>query len=570
MNFAKAPKMKQPAQKKDGSVYSGSSYPVGNKPVNSKPSYDKDFNENLETSNREEKDYDEDNEAEEAEEDPEEEEDPDEEKDFKPKIPTIKNRNYNLYKANQRGGHQSYRNQIGRKAGVSKYGGRPANAYNHQKKAQNRPEVDDDEAIIRHTNERNRKQNQIEHDFTRRNSSVGRANRISRATWQLESSIFENELSKINFVDQCPYRLQLQRHNLPGNFNFRYSQQATSTNSRSGETFIQVPNTNVNAQMDEKALKLSLVQFEIVPLLDVGGSLEIELGLNVDFDLSVNNVSVIACIKHGRISSSLHGCLNKLQVNSSNLNDHTQISRAFIPYPKSGQWFVSIVAFCHKNHVLPSHGLSDQSRPIGQDYKDCDRPYSSVLLNIRSASCNACPEKRGTCRNQLQNGVVFSYCECRPSYYGFECKERDDNYMEEVQQQLLTELLVLSLSNVLWLPVIIIAFYKSLWVESLIYIFTMALSASFHVCSSTSAYSMCLISPVTLEFGCLFISCLCVCVTIISLGDIGLSLKCTLHMLAAIWTALLIHLQFTPFWMYTCSSILFSLIMLTSWVRIGG
>ena len=549
--------MKQPAQKKDGgTVYSGNGYAVGSKP--NKPSYDKDFSENLE--NREEKDYDEDNEAEEAEEDPEEEEDPDEEKDFKPKIPTIKNRNYNVYKANQRGGHQQYRNQVGR-AGLNKY--QPNANYNHRKKAHNKPEVDDDEVIIRHANERARK-NQIETDFTRRNSS--RANRISRATWLLENSIFENELSKINFVDQCPYRLQLARHNLPGNFNFRYSQQAASTNSRAGETFIQVPNSNVNAQMDEKALKLSLVQFEIVPLLDVGGSLEIELGLNVDFDLSVNNVSVIACIKHGRISSSLHSCLNKLQVNSSNLNEHTQISRAFIPYPKSGHWFVSIVAFCHKNHALPSHGLSHQSRPIGQDYKDCDRPYSSVLLNIRSASCNACPEKRGTCRNQLQNGVVFSYCECRPSYYGFECKERDDNYMDEVQQQLLTELLVLSLSNVLWLPVIIIAFYKSLWVESLIYIFTMSLSAAFHVCSSTSAYSMCLISPSVLEFGCLFISCLCVCVTIISLSDIGLSLKCTLHMLAAIWTALLIHLQFTPFWMYTCSSILFSLIMLTSWV----
>ena len=41
---------------------------------------------------------------------------------------------------------------------------------------------------------------------------------------------------------------------------------------------------------------MSLVQFEFVPLLDAGGSLEIELGLNIDFDYQVNNVSVIACV----------------------------------------------------------------------------------------------------------------------------------------------------------------------------------------------------------------------------------------------------------------------------------
>ena len=81
------------------------------------------------------------------------------------------------------------------------------------------------------------------------------------------------------------------------------------------------------------------------------------------------------------------------------------------------------------------------------------------LLNIKSASCNEenCASKRGTCRNQLQNGLVFSYCECRPNYYGFECKEQIDNDKEEVQQQLLIELLALALSNLLWLPVIVIA-----------------------------------------------------------------------------------------------------------------
>lgn len=232
------------------------------------------------------------------------------------------------------------------------------------------------------------------------------------------------------------------------------------------------------------------------------------------------------------------------------------------------QYFVSIIAFCHKDTQFPHHGLSGHSNVIGQESKECDRPYTSVLLNIKSSSCDEhnCPSKRGTCRNQLQNGLALSYCECRPSYFGFNCKEQVDNYREEVQQQLLTELLVLSLSNVLWLPVIVIAFYKALWVESLIYILTMFLSTSFHVCASTSSYAICLINPITLEFGTLFISCLCVCVTIVSLSDMGLSLKCTLHMFAAIWTALLIHLQWSPFWMYTFSSILFSLIMLTSWV----
>jgi len=574
LNYAKMPKMKQPAQKKDS--YPGNTNRI---PINKPPQFDKEFSENIETqSNKEEKDYEDENENEE--ELDEDEENEEEEEVLNQNKHNFRNKNHSnkvaqQSKPNQRNQHNQFRgNQVhnSNRNHQMKFNQNVNNPKHRSKPAHD----DDEEEINQYTKERvNRKP--YEYDFTRRNASRGR---VQRAAWQLENSIFQSELSRISFVDQCPYRLQFSRHNLPGNFNFKFSQSSTSANSRHAEAFIQVPNTNLNhLQNTEKETKLSLVQFEIVPLLDVGGMLEIELNLNIDFDTAVNNVSVIACLKHNRIATSLNDCLSKLQVNSTNMSQN-KISKTLIPYPKSGHYFISIISFCHKNTQLPYHGLSGHSSSIGQESKNCDHPHSSVLLNIKSESCNEnediCPSKRGTCKNELQNGLPFSYCECRPSHYGFRCshtlrstsntKEHIDNYTEEVQQQLLIELLVLTLSNLLWIPVIIIAFYKALWVESLVYILTMFVTTSFHACSSTSIYAICLINPVTLEFGCLFISCLCICVTIISLSDMGLSLKCILDMFAAIWTSLLIHLQWSPFWMMVFSSILFSLLMFTSWL----
>ena len=319
--------MKQPAQKKDSYSGNANRAPV----VNGKPTtqFDKEFNENLDVqSNKDDKDYEDENEddIDEDEENEDEEESLSQKHNFRNK--NHSNKNYQTKPLNQRNQFRGA-NQIHGRNHQMKF-----NQNQNNQRYRNKPAPDDDEEeITQYTKERANRKNQHEYDFTRRNVS---RNRVQRAAWQLENSIFESELSKISFVDQCPYRLQLVRHNLQGNFNFRYSQMPASTNSRHGETFIQVPNTNVNHQLGDQRMKLSLVQFEIVPLLDVGGGLEVELGLNIDFDTTVNNVSVIACVKHNRIATSLNNCLNKLQVNSSNLSQN-KISTTFIPYPKSGQ-----------------------------------------------------------------------------------------------------------------------------------------------------------------------------------------------------------------------------------------
>ena len=64
---------------------------------------------------------------------------------------------------------------------------------------------------------------------------------------------------------------------------------------------------------------------------------------------------------YNRIAKSLHNCLTKLQVNSSsNLDQNAKLTKTFIPYPRSGHYFVSLISFCHKNTKFPSHGLTSQ------------------------------------------------------------------------------------------------------------------------------------------------------------------------------------------------------------------
>ena len=100
------------------------------------------------------------------------------------------------------------------------------------------------------------------------------------------------------------------------------------------------------------------------------------------------------------------------------------------------------------------------------------------------------------------NIIFMSYAEVleciNSGYNGISCSN-DENYMS-VSLQLL-EMLLLTMSNLFFLPAIIIGLYRRYWQETVVYIIAMVCSTMYHACDqfSTQKY-YCIAEYDTLQY----------------------------------------------------------------------
>lgn len=100
--------------------------------------------------------------------------------------------------------------------------------------------------------------------------------------------------------------------------------------------------------------QLTIVQFDVLPLVDVGGSLDISIHLEVgksDEIFMKNEVILIVCVRRGRVPDRVDGVMICGEENMMmNLSTRGKFDgNLLIPYPQPDTWHVGMQARCFSN-----------------------------------------------------------------------------------------------------------------------------------------------------------------------------------------------------------------------------
>lgn len=318
---------------------------------------------------------------------------------------------------------------------------------------------------------------------------------------------------------------------------------------------------SINVSVDE----LAMMQFEVNHVSDIGGTLTFQMKLEEDSNLknvtqSLYNVSVVACLSYQARAIPLYPqdmCLNytgdfsksKIQVNSS--SETNRIGSIHVPFPEPGLWFITLKPFCF-NDSLPTDCTSD----LGS---------LNVSLIIESNMCTADNCGRfGDCYNYMSGGFIFSTCVCRHGYIGWGCT--DDSRVTSLTELLIAALL-LTISNLFFIPAIIMAIRQKYYTEAFVYACTMFFSTFYHACDAGEGiYSYCLMRLNVLQFCDFYSAILSLWVTLIAMSDIRNALKSIVHMAGAIGIALGTEYNRTSLWVLVVPALIGLALMTQSWM----
>ncbi|KJE89551.1 hypothetical protein CAOG_000999 [Capsaspora owczarzaki ATCC 30864] len=113
-------------------------------------------------------------------------------------------------------------------------------------------------------------------------------------------------------------------------------------------------------------------------------------------------------------------------------------------------------------------------------------PLSSTVtyqIQVSPVDClQSC--SHGTCTLDTFGASLVSYCSCNRPYSGWSCDEIDD------YSAYIGYMFFLTVSNLAFLPAIIVSIRRKLWTECVVYTFTMFGSAFYHICDSNISLCM--------------------------------------------------------------------------------
>nr|CAD7414452.1 unnamed protein product [Timema poppensis] len=160
-----------------------------------------------------------------------------------------------------------------------------------------------------------------------------------------------------------------------------------------------------------------------------------------------------------------------------------------------------------------------------------------VSYGVESYPCgeNNCGQF-GHCFNYNSGGLIYSSCVCLHGYTGWGCT--DDSKVSSLGD-LLVAALLLTLSNLLFIPAIIIAIRRKFFTEAFVYLCIMFFSTFYHACDAgEDIYSYCIFKLNTLQFCDFYSAILAIWVTLIAMADLNATCKSLAHVAGAVGIAL--------------------------------
>ncbi|CAL8343953.1 unnamed protein product [Merluccius merluccius] len=285
--------------------------------------------------------------------------------------------------------------------------------------------------------------------------------------------------------------------------------------------------------------------------LTSGGTLNLQLTLNTTNITLGNSSSVVACLSPWAPVLSLNSsqpCQTALFLGYG-LKVNASIPKAVIrlPFPQAATWYLSLQLTCNSS--------------------ECGNV--SVVSVVPEVSISACVEDCGTygeCRLLRSNTYLYSACVCKAGWSGWGCTDGSAalSYSRQV-----TATLLLTLSNLMFLPAVVVAVRRCYFPEASVYLFTMFFSSFYHACDQPGVAVMCIMDYDTLQF-CDFLGSVCsIWVTILCMARVWDTLKYTLFVLGTLLIAMSMQLDRRGLWNMLGPVLCAVLAMVTAWVYRG-
>ncbi|EFN79045.1 Transmembrane protein 8, partial [Harpegnathos saltator] len=259
-----------------------------------------------------------------------------------------------------------------------------------------------------------------------------------------------------------------------------------------------------------------MIQFNILPLIDTGGTLDISVHLEAEKLTPKVLILIILCVQRGRIpkfDEFNHSCQNgALSMNLSSFDKHN--ASLLIAYPQPDVWYIIIDTICY------DYGNSAH----------CQFEDVSMLLNVHTKKCvfsdpSPCGD-HGVCREIQRNNLHYTTCNCFEGYAGYDCTE-----VVNTTAAILSVLSVtmLTLSNAFFIPAIYLAAKRKLYAEGLVYLATMLFSSFYHACDQNNG-GFCIIKYEVLQYSDFFSSILAFWVTLVAMAKLTSKFASMCHM----------------------------------------
>ncbi|CAF2940535.1 unnamed protein product [Rotaria sp. Silwood2] len=236
------------------------------------------------------------------------------------------------------------------------------------------------------------------------------------------------------------------------------------------------------------------------------------------------------------VNASVVGCISKYRPRlfdkceydyKINIEKNSMVIRS-LPYPEMALWYLTLQYVCNGSA------------------NECLNASLTLMFQISSSQCTKqqCGAY-GVCRILTSQQNVFSTCLCIAGYRGYGCTDSTYAYVSKS----LLSVLFLTISNLMFLPAIVLAIYRRLYIEALIYFFNMFFSTFYHACDQ-DINKFCIFKYDGLQLSDFIGSYASFVITLITMAIVPRSIKAFLFMLGVL-TCIVInsrdrfdHLQF--------------------------
>ncbi|XP_070563065.1 post-GPI attachment to proteins factor 6-like isoform X1 [Ptychodera flava] len=321
----------------------------------------------------------------------------------------------------------------------------------------------------------------------------------------------------------------------------KYAADFTILYSHTDELF----NTSVNVVNIEPD-KASILSFETRPIVEIGGHIRITAHL-LQQSNSTENVSVHICLRNGAPPIFEDNELICDEEMSTTINSSDDYKILHMPYPEPGIWYIALSTQCYTN-------------VSGQVVLSPCKEITEVSLKVQMEPCMLGCNGQGTCRRYYSGELLFATCVCSNNYLGWACT--NDTYALS-EDFLRLQMLLLSLSNLFFLPAVILAAYRMMFVESLVYFYTMFFSGFYHVCDSGG---FCMMDYDTMQFCDFLASVLAVWVTLVAMAVLKPQYTSFLHMFGTLVLITITKYDRFSIWIFVIPVLAGLVLIIGSWI----
>ncbi|XP_066277037.1 post-GPI attachment to proteins factor 6-like [Branchiostoma lanceolatum] len=293
--------------------------------------------------------------------------------------------------------------------------------------------------------------------------------------------------------------------------------------------------------------RLSVFSFHILPVEDTGGTLNIGLDIwDPHPDLLVR---VRLCFRVGAPPSQED---SKVSCEPGHELVTNGTDTWYFPFPEPGVWYLTLDKTCWNVSVSSNDSVE----------VDCSNLTSAVELRTEITPCiNDCGQN-GACHTYYSGVFFYAACSCEDDWAGWGCTDGTNSLSYDSR---LTRVLLLTLSNLMFIPAICVAIYRKFYVAALVYTFNMFFSTFYHACDEQTV-RYCLTKYSLLSFCDFFASVLSFVVTLVAMAKLPEPWRGLAHMAGALGVSAGVQYDAHGLWVFAVPVGVLALVVLISWI----